>query len=63
MFEDWANGCRDRSRCFWPNIVLMHKRISLLPTIRQSMSFADYAAGQDRLLQAAIRLGIEKQSQ
>jgi hypothetical protein len=63
MFEDWANGCRDRSRCYWPNVVLMYKRISLRPTIRQSMSFADYAAGQDRLLQAAIRLGAERQSQ
>lgn len=46
-----------------PNMVLMYKRISLRPTIRQSMSFADYAAGQDRLLQAAIRLGAERQSQ
>ena len=53
-FHDWARGCRDLSRCFWP--VVFHGTAigSLDPDIPVEMSFRDFAAGRDPALEAAL---------
>lgn len=53
-YHDWAQGCRDLSRCFWP--VVFHGTAvgSLAPDITIAMSYADFAAGRDPVLDAAL---------
>lgn len=53
-FHDWSHGCTDASRCFWP--VAYHGKAvgSLAPDIPVTMSFADYVAGRDPALEAAL---------
>jgi hypothetical protein len=54
-YHDWATGCHDLKRCYWPNVVFGPKTpISLAPDIRASASYADYAAGRDLVLDAAL---------
>lgn len=55
-FQDWANGCDDIDRCFWPNVVFGKKGISLDPSIRIAPRFADYASGRDPVLERVLAL-------
>ena len=54
--HDWARGCRDWSRCHWPNI--WHGSIgvgTVEPDVKVSWSFEDYRRGVDTVLEAATR--------
>lgn len=55
QFEDWGRGCRDFSRCYWLNVALTDRPVSLRPEISARLSFKDYAAGRDTVLEAALR--------
>lgn len=56
-YQDWAQGCRDLTRCYWPNVVFGPGKISLEPGIRIDPPFADYASGHDAVLEAALAAG------
>lgn len=51
-YHDWAHGCTDLRRCYWP--VVFHGAAvgSLTPDIPVAMRFSDYAAGKDPTLTA-----------
>lgn len=51
-YHDWANGCTDRSRCYWPAMLLGVKAGSLRPDIRVAPSYFEYVSGRDSSLQA-----------
>jgi hypothetical protein len=55
QFEDWGRGCSDLSRCYWLNVALTNHPVSLQPQIDARLSFEDYAAGRDSVLDAALR--------
>lgn len=52
--QNWEDGCNDRSRCYWANTVFGGKPVSLQPELRIPLRFADYAAGRDSVLDAAL---------
>ena len=52
--HDWARGCRDWSRCHWPNIWYGAIGVgSVEPDVKVSWSFADYRRGVDTVLERA----------
>jgi hypothetical protein len=54
--HDWARGCRDWSRCHWPNIWYGSIGVgSVEPDVKASWSFADYRKGVDTVLQRALQ--------
>jgi hypothetical protein len=55
-YHDWGRGCHDRDKCFWLAYVFAVKGLSLEPQIPVTTSFADYAAGRDPVLEAALAL-------
>jgi hypothetical protein len=55
-YQDWSNGCDDVSRCFWLNVALAQKNVSLQPEIKVASKFNDYAVGRDSVLDAALAL-------
>jgi hypothetical protein len=54
QFEDWAKGCDDLDKCYWASVAFGVKSVSFTPDIRVEPSFADYAAGRDPVLGAAL---------
>jgi hypothetical protein len=58
-YHDWAHGCTDLSRCYWP--VVFHGAAvgRLSPDIPVEVRFSDYAAGRDPAL-AAIEQDITR---
>ena len=63
-FQDWANGCNDTNRCFWPNVAFSRPVASLEAEIKVTQTFGQYAAGIDPVLEAALRLiGSETHTQ
>lgn len=53
--HDWAHGCRDIRRCFWPNI--WHGAIgvgNVEPDVKVAWRFVDYRRGIDTVLQRAL---------
>jgi hypothetical protein len=55
----WNNsgdGCDDRDRCYWSNIVFGIKSVPLEPEIRVASTFGDYATGHDPVLEAALTM-------
>lgn len=54
QFHDYENGCTDTSTCYWPIVAFGPRGVSLAPEIPVEVSFADYAAGRDPVLQAAL---------
>jgi len=53
-FEDWSNGCDDLDKCYWASVAYGVKHVSLTPDVTIEPRFADYAAGRDPLLEAAL---------
>ena len=54
--HDWARGCRDWSRCHWPNIWYGSIGVGTVePDVKVSWSFEDYRRGVDTVLNAATR--------
>jgi hypothetical protein len=52
--HDWAAGCTDLGTCYWPAVAFGVRNISLAPDVRVEPTFADYAAGRDPVLAAAL---------
>ncbi len=55
-FHDWAAGCTDLDTCYWPVVAFGVRHVSLGPEILIEPTFADYAAGRDPVLAAALAL-------
>ena len=53
-YHDWENGCKDWSRCFWPNILLGVAAGPLDPDIIAPLTFDDYSQGIDTTMQAVF---------
>jgi hypothetical protein len=54
--HDWAAGCADLDTCYWPAVAFGVRNISLAPAVRIEPRFADYAAGRDPVLDAALAM-------
>ncbi|HUQ27209.1 MAG TPA: hypothetical protein VM051_01365 [Usitatibacter sp.] len=53
--HDWAHGCRDLSRCHWPNIWYGSIGVgNVEPDIRAGWRFEDYRRGVDTVLARAL---------
>jgi hypothetical protein len=53
-YHDWANGCSDLDRCYWPVVFHGVAVGTLEPDIPVDETFAQYAAGDDPALDAAL---------
>ncbi|GLS16998.1 peptidase S41 [Labrys miyagiensis] len=53
-FEDWERGCSDNPDCYWPAAIFTQGAISIEPEVKIDESFAEYAAGRDPVLDAAL---------
>jgi len=53
-YHDWANGCSDLDRCYWPVVFHGVAVGTLDPDIPVDETFAQYAAGDDPALDAAL---------
>ena len=51
--EDFEKGCSDNKDCYWPSIAYTQGTINMSPEI-VNVSFKDYAAGRDPVLQEAL---------
>ncbi|EJN05382.1 hypothetical protein PMI41_01170 [Phyllobacterium sp. YR531] len=56
QFEDYENGCTDPATCFWAVVAFGPRNISLTPEEKIDVTFADYAAGRDPVLEKALSL-------
>jgi hypothetical protein len=54
QFEDWSKGCDDLEKCYWASVAFGVNNVSFTPDIPVVPSFADYAAGRDPVLDAAL---------
>jgi len=54
QYEDWQNGCDDLNKCYWAQVAFGVKNVSPAPDIKVEPTFADYAAGRDPVLDAAL---------
>jgi len=52
--HDWGDGCTDFRLCYWPVVVYGAAVGSLAPDIPVAMSYAQFAAGEDPTLDAAL---------
>ena len=55
-FHDWGEGCTNLDTCYWPAVAFGVRHVSLQPERRIEPSLADYAAGRDPVLDAALAL-------
>jgi hypothetical protein len=55
-FHDWAAGRTDLDTCYWAAVAFGVPHISLAPEVYVEPTFADYAAGHDPVLAAALAL-------
>jgi hypothetical protein len=55
-YHDWAVGCGEFSRCFWPNVLLDVPAGSLTPDVKMAWKFSDYVANRDTVFDAALVL-------
>jgi hypothetical protein len=53
-YHDWANGCKDLDRCYWPVVFHGVAVGTLNPDIPVNMTFTQYAQGDDPSLDAAL---------
>jgi hypothetical protein len=61
--EDWENGCDDWWLCFWPTMLTDVGVGTLEPDLPVSLSFADYRANRDPVLETIIAtVGPDKSS-
>ncbi|MEO6579985.1 MAG: hypothetical protein ABIN83_02390, partial [Sphingomicrobium sp.] len=51
-YHDWANGCRDRQRCYWPQLFDGVGAGPLRVQMPVHFTFKDYASGRDAALEA-----------
>jgi hypothetical protein len=55
-FHDLSHGCSNLDRCYWGDVAVGLKAASLEPQIKIESTFADYAAGHDRVLDRVLSL-------
>jgi hypothetical protein len=55
-FHDWGEGCSDPGTCYWPAAAFGVRGVSLEPDVRVDVTFTDYVAGRDPVLDAAVVL-------
>ena len=56
--HDWARGCRDVRRCFWPNLWYGSIGVgNVEPDVRVGWRFEDYRRGVDTALERALKAG------
>ena len=53
-FHNLAHGCSDPDRCYWGDVAVGLKAVSLEPEIRIVSTFAEYAAGHDPALDRVL---------
>lgn len=53
-YHDWAHGCTDLKKCYWPVVFHGVAAGSLRPDISVEMTFSDYVAGKDPALEAVL---------
>ena len=53
-FHDLAHGCSNPERCYWGDVAVGLKAVSLEPEIRIVPTFAEYAAGHDPALDQVL---------
>lgn len=53
-YHDWAHGCKDLSRCYWPADFHGVAVGSIAPDIPIEETFVDYSAGRDPALEAIL---------
>lgn len=53
-YHDWAHGCVDLSKCYWPVVYFGVKAGSLDPDIPVDMSIREYIRGKDPALEAVL---------
>jgi len=53
-YHDWANGCTDLKKCYWPVVYHGVKAGSLQPDILVPLTFHDYVSGKDPVLDAVL---------
>lgn len=54
QFHDYETGCTELSSCYWATVAFGPRGISIAPETTIDVSFADYAAGRDPVLEAAV---------
>jgi hypothetical protein len=55
--HNWADGCLDINRCFWPVAVWgPQKKISLQPDYVIDPTFAEYVSGRDPVMEKALEV-------
>jgi hypothetical protein len=55
-FHDLRHGCSNLDRCYWGDIAVGLKPVSLEPQIKIETSFPDYAAGHDPVLERVLSM-------
>lgn len=59
-YHDWGNGSTDLEHHYWPSVVYGGAAGSLEPDVPVKMTFADYAAGRDTMLEAALTEALNR---
>ncbi len=52
-YHDWEHGCRNPSKCFWPNLFQDVAAGKLTVDVAAPLRFSDYVRGRDAALEAA----------
>ena len=55
-FHDLGHGCSNLDRCYWGDVAVGLKGVSLDPQIKIETTFADYAAGRDPVLDRVLSM-------
>jgi hypothetical protein len=55
-YHDWAHGCSDLSKCYWPVVFHGVAVGSIRPDKPVEMTYADYVTGRDPALEAVLTL-------
>ena len=55
-FHDLGHGCSNLDRCYWGDVAVGLKGVSLHPQIKIETTFADYAAGRDPVLDRVLSM-------
>ena len=53
--HNWEKACDDPTVCYWANTAYGPAGISLQPSLRVPVRFADYAAGRDPVLETVLK--------
>ena len=54
-FHDYETGCLELGKCYWATVAFGPRGISIAPETRVELSFKDYAAGRDPVLETVLK--------